>query len=151
MRRSILLLFGTLATLVAIAALGVSMVSATELSGTGKHLGPPAKIKWSQRVVTETMTAGSTMTASVTFTSTKDIATPVLSIRPKHSTFLQVSDFPTTIIANTPYTITLTMTVPTDTARKAFNAAIFVKNRHTLAWPLKVRVKVPVTSTAALN
>lgn len=145
MRRPLFLLLGTLATLVVIAALGVSVAGATGLSSTGKHLGPPAKIKWSQKVVTETLAAGSTVTVSVTFTSTKDIAKPVLAIRPKRSTFLNVEGFPTTITANTPYTISLGMTVPTGTARKAFNAQVFVKNGRTLAWPLKVRVHVPVT------
>lgn len=93
------------------------------------------------------MAPGETMTVSVTFTSTKDIAAPVLSIRPKRATFVQVGDFPTSITANTPYTISLQLAVPADATRAAFNANIFVRDGRTLAWPLKVRVKVAAPET----
>lgn len=143
MKHRLLLLIGTLIALAIVTSLVVSV--ATAAPNKGKHLGPPAKITWSQKVVTETMAPGETMTVSVTFTSTKDIAAPVLTIRPKRATFIQVSDFPSSITANTPYTISLQLTVPADTTRAAFNANILLRDGRTLAWPLKVRVKVAGT------
>lgn len=149
MKRRLLLLIGTLITLAIATSLVISVASAAQTQGN--HFGPPAKITWSQKVVTETMAPGDTMTVSVTFTSTKDITAPVLSIRPKHSTLVQVSDFPTSIVANTPYTITLSLSGPTDTTRAAFNSKIFVRSGRTLAWPLAVRVKVTQTETPVVN
>lgn len=147
MKRRILLLLGTVLALSLAASVLVTVATAAPHSGKAKSWGPPAKITWSQKLISETVAAGDTVTVSVTFTSTKDIAEPVLSVRPKKADFVEVSGFPTTIVAGTPYTVDVQISIPADTTRASFNAMIFVKDRHTLAWPLPVRAKVSLPET----
>ncbi len=106
--------------------------------------GPPAKITWSQRVVTGTVTAGGTVTATVTFTSTKDLSNVTIRLTPslKGTTVVSPTTF-VSITAGVPYTVEVTFTAPANGKRPVYNGVLTIRERNrALAKPLPLRFKV---------
>ncbi len=141
--KRILLIGGMILVLLAMAFTAVSGVNAAPHPKEGRHAAQAAKITWSQKAINTTLAAGQRATVTVTFTSTADIASPSLAIIPQKASFVQVSNFPASVRANTPYSIDVKIDVPADTARNELEAGLFVKDQRVLAKPMPVHVKVP--------
>ena len=109
-------------------------------------VGKPAHVTWTPRVVSGTIAAGETLTATVTFTLTRPITNPVFVVVPRHRVEVDTSGVPTeTLAANTPYTITITASPPEEYKGARFNAVVKLKeqgSRRMLSSPLPVRIRV---------
>jgi hypothetical protein len=142
MKRRLTVFVGVFLTLLLLASLGASAAGAAS-NVKAKNRNAPAKITWTPRYVDQDVSLGQTATVSVSFTSSKDIASPSFVVRPDKETFVQVANLPTSIVANTSYPIELQLSVPAGTTKTHLNAILFLKDQHVLAMPLAIRVNVP--------
>lgn len=102
------------------------------------------KISWSQPTVSATIAKGGTYTATVTFTSAVNLTNATFKWTPSVGGILSVD--PTTVAAVTASTansVTLTVTIPTNTKKKVYNGElrVAVGNRK-YANPLQLRFTV---------
>ncbi len=106
--------------------------------------GPPAKITWSTRPLTATVTPGTLFTTTVTFTSTVNLNNVHLRLTPslRSSTTVTPTDF-ATITAGVPNTVEIDVLVPAGSHRQSFNGTLTLRNgKRAYAMPLPLQFTV---------
>jgi len=120
-----------LAAGLSIMILTVFLVLGTTQVTLAKKGGNKGKVTWSQNPVTGTIAAGDAFTATVTFTSTKDLSNVVLKTTPslKATTVITPNTF-AAITAGTAYTVDVVFTAPGSGGRVQYNGNVHLRTGH---------------------
>ncbi len=124
---------------VAFTALVLLMLSQLTVAPAALATGKvPAKVSWSQSPVTATLAAGSTYSTTVVFTSTVDLSNVTLRLTPSLKSVVTIS--PTTFVsitAGTPYTVSISVTLPAHGKRASYGGTLTVRaGNRAIAKPL---------------
>lgn len=145
-KRLLLLAFGA-------AVLVFSMVTVLALTPVASaKKGGKGKITWSSSPLKATVLPGATFSATVVFTSGKNLTDATLDFTPSLSGTTTIS--PTafaSITAGVPYSVEVTFTAPTDSSRARYNGVVHLRTGHkNNPSNLKLRFSVPVSPTTIL-
>lgn len=148
-KRLILLALGVaVLALSMIAVLAVTPVASAKKGGKGKG---KAKIVWSANPLRAEVAPGETYSATVSFTTNKDLANAHLNWTPSLSSTLTISptDF-VSITAGVPYSVQVTFIAPVSGTRAHYNGVAHLrKTRKNHPNNLKLRFSVPISPTGS--